>query len=98
EPGPGDRQVEKDVIVDRHWRGEGLAESLLSFGRLLVDELATDLVLFRQVRDGRASRQGLKGQLLPLSRCQRLGGAECTKLLLPERPGLGRIDAHVCVL
>ena len=85
EPGPRDRQVEKDFLVGRR-RREGLVKGALGLGRLLVDELATDLVLIGEGGD-RFTRQRVKGQSLALQGQQGLRGCG-------GAAGLGRSRGH----
>ena len=74
EPGLGDRQVEQDLI-GRPLRVEGGSEGVLGGVGLLVEELAADLMLPRQVGDGRCAGEDRDGQVLPLLGRELLGRA-----------------------
>jgi hypothetical protein len=72
QPVRGDRQIKQDVDIFG-WRVEGAAEGLLSKVNLLVDELATDVMLLGEFGDGPRAGESLDGEALPLSGVKRVG-------------------------
>ena len=72
QPGPGDREVEEDVVGSRRG-GERQVEGDLRGGDLLIDELPADLMLTSQLGDRLGPGEGPDGQLLPLLRQEPLG-------------------------
>src|SRR6476659_3830381 len=67
DPGLGDREVEEDpVVAGGWWRVEGVIEGLLSLVGLVVDELAADLLLPGDSREGCGADEGVEGEALPL--------------------------------
>ena len=102
QPSLGDWQVEKDVIGST--RGcEGFVECLLGSVSLLIEELATDLMLAGQLGDGLRTGEDLEGQVLPLLWRELMGGAR-SRGGGRDRIGLrggeeGRsLTQHVCFL
>jgi hypothetical protein len=61
QPGFGDRQIEGHAILSGRVRGKGLVQGLLGGGRLLIDKLATDLVITGQLANRLRPRQSLDG-------------------------------------
>ena len=61
QPGLGHRQLEEHVVI-RRLGSEGFLQGGLSGGGLLIDKLATDVEIVRQVRDGLASRKGVQSK------------------------------------
>ena len=72
QPGPGHGQVEQDV-VGRRWGVEGLIQGERRGVDLLIEELATDLMLPRQFGDRLRPGEDLHGELLPPVRPEPLG-------------------------
>src|SRR3954469_2397970 len=64
-PRAGNRQVEQDSFVVVRLGGEGLVKGVVGDVKLLVDELAADLVLLGQFRDGLTGK-GVQCQLAAL--------------------------------
>jgi hypothetical protein len=64
-PRAGNRQVEQDSFVVVRLGGEGPVKGVLGDVQLLVDELAADLVLLGQFRDGLTGK-GVQCQLAAL--------------------------------
>jgi hypothetical protein len=63
QPGFGDGQPEEELgRVVRRW-GKGVVEGVVGLMQLLVDELATDVVLGGEFGD-RLPREGVEGELL----------------------------------
>jgi hypothetical protein len=75
EPGFGDGEMEEDVGIGRRPRGESAVEGVLGFVLLLVDELATDVMLFGQVRDAAAFAAAIQSQFDALAGSQAMRGA-----------------------
>jgi hypothetical protein len=87
----GDRQLNEHLVVVR----EGMESEIERLGRnglLLVNELATDLSLFCQLRDGNSTGKSLHAQLLSSLRTERLGWTDRGGLGLGKR---GRRDKSV---
>jgi hypothetical protein len=81
------RQGKEDAVVLIRVGGKSLAEGLVRLGGLLVEELAADLVLPRQVTDRFRSCQNLEGQSLTQVRSQRLGRAKNPSFRAATREG-----------
>jgi hypothetical protein len=99
DPGPGDREVEDDPVISGGWsRSEGVIEGLLSLVGLVVDELAADLMLLGDSRNGCGAVERVEGEALSLGGVQTLGRAGSRAV-----EGLGTVgecmrDEHVCFL
>jgi hypothetical protein len=63
QPGFGHRQPEEELRRLVRWRSERLVEGLVGLAELLIDELAADLVLVGQGRDGLAG-ESIQSELL----------------------------------
>jgi hypothetical protein len=74
EPGPGDRQVEEDLL-GRWGRVEGAVQGESGRVGLSVEELAADLMLTGQLGDGLPAGEDPEGQLLPPPGWEWLSGA-----------------------
>jgi hypothetical protein len=98
QPRLGHRQIEEHVIGRGFVRSKGLVQSLLGGGGLLVDKLATDLVLAGQPRNRLRLGQSLHSQFLPRTRTQAACGTVAHTLLLHRGRRKSRMDAHVCFL
>jgi hypothetical protein len=65
DPGLGDREVEEHpVVTGGCFRVESVVEGLLSLVGLVVDELATDLMLLGDSRDGCGAGERVEGEAL----------------------------------
>ena len=99
DPGLGDREVEEDAVVSGGWfRGEGVIEGLLSLVGLVVEELAADVMVLGDSREGCGADERVEGEALSLGGVQLLGGAGRRGV-----EGLGTVggcmmDEHVCFL
>ena len=72
-PGLGDGQPEEQLRGVGRRRGKGEVEGVLGVALLLVDELATDVVLVGEVGDGLAL-EGIESELLAGLRWQQTSG------------------------
>jgi len=97
QPRLGHRQIEEHLIVSSLVRAEGFVQGLRGGGGLLVNKLATDLVIAGQLANGLCPSQGLDGQLLALVGGERVRATEAN-LLLRSGDAIDRLDAHVCFL
>ena len=91
EPGLGDGEGKQDAIGISRVGGEGLVEGLVGLVELLIDELATDLVLLGQGLD-RVPGQGVQSELLTWRRQPAAGGVGGRARLCGG--GRGGSDAH----
>src|SRR4029077_19461430 len=73
QPGFGHGQPEEELRRWGRWWSERLVESVVGVAELLIDELAADLVLVGQSRDGLAG-EGIQGELLACREGQQTGG------------------------
>jgi hypothetical protein len=97
-PGPGDREVEEDLVVSGRFRGEGVIEGLLGLVGLMVDELSTDLMLLGDPREGCGAGEHVERKALSLGGVEPFGRAGSR-----GDEGLGTVgecmmDEHVCFL
>jgi hypothetical protein len=72
QPGLGDRQMEEDVI-GRRCGVEGLGQGVGCRVRLLIEELAADLMSPSQLGDWMSLGEDLNSEILPLGRLEPLG-------------------------
>jgi len=76
EPAFGDRQMEEDSGVGGgRWWAEGRAQGVQGDALLLVNELATDVVVSGQARDTAALVKGIQGEVDALAGGHGAGGA-----------------------
>src|SRR5437016_3185812 len=98
QPGLSHRQIKEHRVLRACVRRKGLVKRLLGGSGLLVDKLATDLVIQGELGDGIRPGQSLNGQVLALLGAQRMGGTAADNLLLRGGAAVVRMDAHVCFL
>jgi hypothetical protein len=99
DPGLGDREVEEHPVVAGGSVGrEGVIEGLLGLVGLVVDELAADLMLVGDSRDGCGAGERVEGESLSLGRVQLLGGADSRGVEGLGAVGECMMGEHVCFL
>ncbi len=72
QPGFGHGQPEEELRRWGRWWSERSVEGVVGVAELLIDELAADLVLIGQGRDGLAG-EGIEGELLACRQWQQTG-------------------------
>jgi len=99
DPSLSDREVEEHPVVPGGWfRGEGVIEGLLGLLGLVVDELAADLVLLCELRDGCGAGERVESKPLSLGRGQILGRTGRRRGEGLRTVGECMMHEHVCFL
>src|SRR5207249_3238797 len=77
---------------------EGVIEGLLRLVGLVVEELAADLLLPGDSREGSGAGERIEGESLSLGGAELLGGAGRRGIERSGTVGGGMMDEHVCFL
>jgi hypothetical protein len=88
--------VEKDIVIALG-RGESFVQSSLSGGGLLIDKLATDIVLRSDISDGLLASESLNADGQFFARSERFRGAGVGNGLMQSAGDRNRMT-HACFL